>query len=63
MVPENAGSRFKTWYKLHGATFQKTIFFVVTAMRTSKSSVFIFTSFCTSGAYRRSYHPMWPHCG
>ena len=54
---------FETWCRLHDVTFQKTIFFIVTAMRTSKSSVFIFTPFCTSGTYRRSYHQMWPHCG
>jgi len=54
---------FETLYRLHDVTFQKTIFFIVTAMRTSESSVFIFTSFCTSGAHRRSYHQMWPHCG
>jgi hypothetical protein len=30
-------------------------------MRTSKSSVFLFTSFSTSGAYRKNFHRMWPH--
>jgi hypothetical protein len=54
---------FETWYRLPDITFQKTVFFIVTAMRVSKSSVFILTSFTTSRANRRSYHQMWPQCG